>query len=364
MKNIKNKSKKIIICTIAVVIATFLYILQDGKTVSVFIVSALVYFFSSLFIINKTKEKFKINMKFRRNEEELKITLQVENTSKFPIVYAKILMNVRNIITGVEENIKIPFSIIPKRSKNFNFFIGDKRCGMLKVKVEKIIFSDILGLIKKEVMKEKEIESVIMPGFEELDIANDAADKYDMESFKYSQYNRGNDSSETFGIVPYKKGNDIKSIHWKLSAKTDEIMVREYGMPIDDKLIILIDKKIYDSFFLDADSRSYAAEFALSLSYTMAKRGITHYVGWFNTEIDSFEMFKTDETNDIWKWASLFLAAPFYTEGDSVVKQYIKADKIKKFAGFILVSDGETDAEELMEYGEVDIYRPQEFKKI
>lgn len=38
---------------------------------------------------------------------------------------------------------------------------------------------------------------------------------------------KGTDASEMFDIRSYVPGDDIRSIHWKLSGKTDELIVRQ-----------------------------------------------------------------------------------------------------------------------------------------
>lgn len=52
---------------------------------------------------------------------------------------------------------------------------------------------------------------------------------------------KGTDASEMFDIRSYVPGDDIRSIHWKLSGKTDELIVRQASDRTHYDLVILPD---------------------------------------------------------------------------------------------------------------------------
>jgi hypothetical protein len=51
----------------------------------------------------------------------------------------------------------------------------------------------------------------------------------------------GDDPSEIFNIRSYMPGDAIDRIHWKLSSKTDKLLVREFGCPVERKILLLVD---------------------------------------------------------------------------------------------------------------------------
>jgi len=57
----------------------------------------------------------------------------------------------------------------------------------------------------------------------------------------YSQVRPGHDRSEIFNIREYVPGDMIKDIHWKLSSKRDEILVKEFSLPLETGLKIVLD---------------------------------------------------------------------------------------------------------------------------
>ena len=52
---------------------------------------------------------------------------------------------------------------------------------------------------------------------------------------------RGADRTELTEIKEYQIGDGLRDIHWKLSSKTSELMVKDYALPIHDRDYIVID---------------------------------------------------------------------------------------------------------------------------
>ncbi len=62
-----------------------------------------------------------------------------------------------------------------------------------------------------------------------------------MDSDEYSMRKAGYDPSETFAIREYQPGDRIRQIHWKLTEKFDSLMVRDYGLPIQNTVLLLLE---------------------------------------------------------------------------------------------------------------------------
>ena len=52
----------------------------------------------------------------------------------------------------------------------------------------------------------------------------------------------GNDFSEIYSLRGYEPGDDVKRIHWKLTEKTDEVLVREGSRPQEDEVLLYWDR--------------------------------------------------------------------------------------------------------------------------
>ena len=104
-----------------------------------------------------------------------------------------------------------------------------------------------------------------------------------MDSDEYSMKKAGYDPSETFAIREYQPGDRIRQIHWKLTEKFDNLMVRDYGLPIQNTILLLLETG-YAQDKPDPDCMDALAEALLSVSQELASQQVVHSIGWQNHE--------------------------------------------------------------------------------
>lgn len=328
--------------------------------VNVLIVFILFYCVSSVLAIRNVADNIEIKLKKDKNAA---VHIVVRNKGICPVSCCKVTVKVQNIITGIEDSFEFYTWLKSKNTRTLDFTIKDNLCGCIRVYSDGLVISDMLGIFKKKIKSDSEIKLYSWPLLYEIPISKESADRYDMESFRYSQYRKGNDSSDTFGISQYREGDSVKAIHWKLSAKTGDIMIRDYSFPVDNRIMILVDKKEYQDLELSPEDKSKSTEFALSLSQTIIRKGIEHSIGWYDIDREAFIVKSVKTAEDINLIIPEFLESLFYGRGNDVITGFIESDSEKNYSGFILVTDGKPETERLMEYGEVDLYRPEIYSK-
>lgn len=68
------------------------------------------------------------------------------------------------------------------------------------------------------------------------------------ECFEFSDNKPGDDPAEIFDMRKYHGGDSLNRIHWKLSARKDELLVKEFSFPVSkDNCILLELKKCSDN---------------------------------------------------------------------------------------------------------------------
>ena len=365
--------KKLLAGGAGLLLAAVLYIVKDGHLVSWILGLAVIYLVTFKILLSVSGKNVKVQLKVHPDEADgccSHVKILVKNEGILPILNCSIKMRAENLITGSKDCCSWNIAAGPKSEKSLQFDVRDELCGAIKMTTEETVLKDFFGIMSKSVeisdrsaaINNKEAFAYIYPQLQEIPISSEDMNRYDMESFKYSASKKGNDSSETFGISVYKPGDSIKSIHWKLSGKMDDIVVRELGLPIENKLMVLVDKSDNGHEDFDGAQKSRATQLAASLAWTLARMGIHHHIGWYDARRKEFECFKVKEEADIWGYMQLLLASPFYEGGDSAAVKFIEAEVEKDFSNFVLVSNDEVDIERLMNYGEVNIYRPEDFE--
>ena len=61
------------------------------------------------------------------------------------------------------------------------------------------------------------------------------------DSDQHSQKRGGDDGSEVFEVRAYRDGDPLQRVHWKLTAKTGEMLVREFSLPKREVLLLQVD---------------------------------------------------------------------------------------------------------------------------
>lgn len=106
--------------------------------------------------------------------------------------------------------------------------------GQVEVKVAGVRVLDAFGLFARNLRWEVEATVLVLPDLRPKEWEpNDAALS---DGQGYSPQRAGSDPSETFQIRAYVPGDPIRQIHWKLSQKTGQLLVRELGLPVENRM--------------------------------------------------------------------------------------------------------------------------------
>ena len=294
--------------------------------------------------------------------------IRIKNNSSLPIIRLNISLSLKNLLTEREEGTIISKGLIPGGETIEKIEGESDTSGMLKLSIKEAFYSDLLGLFKRKAdINSATSETLVLPVTEYVLLEPEDLERYDMESFRYADGKVGSDSSETVGIREYIQGDSIKGIHWKLTAKTGDIMVKEYGLPVDTKLMVIADKKIPKGQEEDRKDgiekrEETLAEYTLSVSKSLLEKEINHELGWYDTERERFERRTIGTWDDYQRMMRDFLSSGFLSKAQDTVKGFLESEGNKDFAGFLYITLDKEDTERikaLREYGNVAIYSPE-----
>ncbi len=153
-------------------------------------------------------------------------------------------------------------------------------CGLVRVSIAAARLRDPLGLVRLRAKASAERELSVEPRRFETRIT--LADDVDTtaESDEYSMTNPGSDPSETFGVREYQSGDPIKRIHWKLSQKSQNLMLRELGLPIVRRALILLETTFPEGEDPRPEPLHAAAEVFFSTSTALCEQETAHVAAW------------------------------------------------------------------------------------
>jgi len=119
-------------------------------------------------------------------------------------------------------------------------------CGEVCVRCCDVRVCDLLKLFRVKVKAFEEVRTIIYPRRVDLDVELASTTIGLPEHEGMLQNRKGNDPSEIYDIREYMPGDDVRTIHWKLSSKTmDSLIIREASDPSHYHTAILPDLGLY-----------------------------------------------------------------------------------------------------------------------
>ena len=108
-------------------------------------------------------------------------------------------------------------------------------CGVISCRIVRCELSDPLGLFVIRRRFGEELSCAVLPEAQKARVDLDAA----LDACRVLKPKHGGGFSEDYDLRDYRPGDAPNSIHWKLSSKTDELVVRE-ALTLENRDIYLV----------------------------------------------------------------------------------------------------------------------------
>ena len=121
------------------------------------------------------------------------------------------------------------------KGRELSGFLSVAEPGSYEVSLRRVRIYDMMGLFcmncRRAVKGERALLGVL-PGIYPMVIRlSESVRSFAGDAEVYDSLRSGTDAGETLKLRPFQKGDELKNIHWKLSAKEGELIVRENSMP-------------------------------------------------------------------------------------------------------------------------------------
>lgn len=124
---------------------------------------------------------------------------------------------------------KRPFTII-----NHNL---SEHCGCVTIELRRCIVCDFTGMFCIPVRFRDNLSINVMPRIEKPRVLP-TVNNTQVLGYRPKP---GGGFSDNYELRPYREGDSLKNIHWKISSKYDDLIVREPSLPILKDLIVRLD---------------------------------------------------------------------------------------------------------------------------
>ena len=277
-------------------------------------------------------------------------------------------MQVENQLTGEKQSMRAD-GILPGRGAKQNSLLvrmEDAHAGKLQLQIETIAVADLFGLFRfrprgreEQIKAMQKLSCLMLPQAAMPPQLPDIVWKYDQNSDIYAEDRSGIDQSQTYELRDYRSGDSLRSIHWKLSSRSDNWIVREGSWPVGQKLLLLLENSYpsarsgarasgcgrvptqpgspqdYDS--QDAIERACAGLIALSEELT--DRGILHDVGWWAKETQKIQTAEIRSAEDLIQALGALLGATLEEHKKTIWERFSREYGENSFSQVIIIDD-------------------------
>ena len=300
--------KRRIACILLIIAAMILYFFDNEPVTLALLLALVVMPAVSIGLLALSGRNFAIAMERTAQEGENPVVkVRIENPDLVPLASVEAEVVCTNLRTGEADSYVIRNTPRPKSTQEINLEIMPNNAGRYEIAVSSAMLTDPLGLSSRQVVCSDREYVTIMPEIFDMQVSY-ASDAAMLESDRTADSRRGNDPGDVRAIREYVPGDPVRNIHWKLSEKTDKLLVKELGNPITDQFLVILDTAREVSR-IPAALETVASVF-VSLAETIRRDSSGLSIGWTDPETGRAVIRKIQEENDLTAAADEYLAMP------------------------------------------------------
>ena len=229
--------------------------------------------------------------------------LQIKNNSPFPSPYALAEVEYLCNLGGAPQPLRLRVPVVALNTGRMRLSFHAMICGAMELHVNKLIIYDPLRLFRRT-LKLNLADRILIAPEPELSLPENWEPNLQMDddAVEYSKEKPGDDPSEIFDLHEYRAGDSVSRIHWKLSSKLDQLMVKDYSLPLTSAYLLVCDYRHTASqpeSALRLDAMLSAAE---RFADEMNQRHIGHRFVLFDPDYGCSESALLTEPDDSAAW--------------------------------------------------------------
>lgn len=274
------------------------------------------------------------------------VTLSVENRNRIlPVTKGIAKVYYENTFSGDKGKMKVRFSVDAGKKRDRRIPVVMNNCGNVAIKVKKVRIYDYVNIFAWTIGKHFETHDVlVLPPQKEIYLGKDRwYNETNEDSDRYSLYKKGDDPSEIFDIRDFADGDKIQRIHWKLSKKTGNLMVKEGSLPLKKAIHIFIDLCVQGEKKERNKNANKLAQGVYSIAMSMIEHGIPQIFLWHDKKNDIIQEYLVEQEEQLYWMFQEFFKCSITNGPHELYEAYIEWSKGKllESALYLTVADHE-----------------------
>lgn len=251
------------------------------------------------YILRKITVRIKIPIAIAQTDRPVKVTIDIINKSKLPIKKIKIKLNCLVNYSETYRKCFVVNNIMPGNN-SYDTYLQLNVTGNYEIGFKKYYIYDLTGIWSRVKKASSGENVIILPVNTDVSITlSQRIYNYFSDSDYYDELRPGYDPNEVFDVREYRDGDKLRSIHWKISAKKDELYVKENSLPKGCPVVIFIDA---DSF---TDSR--IVDSISNVSFSLMDNKCSHYACWYSAGQKEIIRARIDDEESYYLFMTTFM---------------------------------------------------------
>lgn len=221
-------------------------------------------------------------------------------------------LRLTNQMTGEQSVRRVVLSGLPGKGDTLweGLAWETSHCGRVVCRMEKLRLVDGLGVFALPLARPAPVSALSRPRL--LDLPLPAALRGEAEASGPLKPRPGGGPGEDYDLRPYRAGDPAAAIHWKLSSKRDELVVRETLEPRRQGIALTFDH------FGGLDELDGVLDRLFTWSAALLAAGRSHTVAWLHPETGELRRFLVADRRTLDRCLTAALSDPTPPAGRSV----------------------------------------------
>ena len=276
------------------------------------------------------------------------LTYRISNPGRYPVARITFQIRLENQMTGAFRERRVSATAGSRETVTAELSLQNSKVGTVVVSTNKIRVYYAFGLFvfRKSDLPDQVV--IIYPDMRNVEVHMENPVENIGDGSRYSPDRPGQDVSEIFALREYVPGDEIRKIHWKLSGKTDRTMVRDFSLPLNYSVFLLLELTRGSEELVDAQ-----VEIFLALSRTLLENGISHNMGWYDAAEERFNVEELDDFEEL-ELAAAGVLSSYAVEESGAALDFYSASGYRSRSSILLyvVTEPKTD-----KIAELEVYQ-------
>ena len=203
-----------------------------------------------------------------------------------------------------------------KGEESYGFWVQFGEAGYHKMRLSKVRIYSLTRMVSMKVSLKEENSITVMPSLHLIETRiSEQVRNFTGEADVFDDIRPGHDTSETLEIRPYREKDKMQSVHWKLSAKSEDLMVRETSLPIACSVVLLLDMN-------QLKETGAFLELMAAVSFSLLDARVPHYVAWYSKSRGDIIRARIDDEESFYMFLATVLPEIGPTKDKDIREEY------------------------------------------